>query len=187
MSQIKKLTILSDSDIKKIDNNGGTIGALTVNGAISSNKGVKLGFSDVCEPGLIIFDGLNFIGFNKNGWTLLSNNTEPEVIEDKIIQNGISKINVNIDDDSSFIHKINTNINRLIINFTKIEFYKVHTFKLNLINNITNKIVLSFENNDIIFQDGIKLEEINRGEIIVMDVEILDNIYLISYKIYKNN
>ena len=68
------LNVNSNKDIELLNKNYETIGALNVNGSISCNKGIKIGDSDSEVPGLITFDGANFLGFNKNGWNLLSNN-----------------------------------------------------------------------------------------------------------------
>ena len=185
ISQVNNLTILSNKEIEIIDEDDSTTMApLNVNGAVSVSKGIKIGFSDVSVPGLIIFDRLNFMGFNKNGWSLLSNNNEPVIIE--LNKDSSNDIEINFDDDDNYNIYINDVINEINLLLSTVEFNKIYNIRLSIINNTDNEININFKSNDgDIYMTNNNIL-IKQNEIIKFNAELIENDdnrkYLISYK-----
>jgi len=192
------LNVNSTQDIKmvNVNKNYESMGALNVNGSINCEKGIKIGNSMMNAPGLLKFDGINFMGFYKNGWNLLSKNENFEFIDnnDSIIDsNDNLNIIINIDDDINFKYKItneyiNDNIN---IFLNKIKDYKVNHINILLINetdkfyNIkfnANNNRNTFHNNEKIYYDN---KHIYVRECIIINILIDDNYYFISFKNYE--
>ena len=178
---IDRLNINSYDDIYELNNNDYSA-PLYINGSVIINKGLKIGFSESSIPGNIIFDGLNFYGFNKNGWTLLSNNDEYVEIESNYENNNLY-LNINIEDDINYKYNINENIDKLYINLTKDKFFKINSINIFLTNNIKKKIMILFnDNNNNIYYSFNKHDIYIDNNIIKINIQILDDNYLISFK-----
>jgi len=137
------LNVNSNKDIELLNKNYDTISALNVNGSISCNKGIRIGESESEVPGLIIFDGANFLGFNKNGWNLLSENKYFELIDNKniIYEENILNLIANIDDNTNLkfiLNQSNFKIKNIKIFLNKIYDTKINEINILLMNN-TNK------------------------------------------------
>ena len=179
---MEQLTISSKKDIEEL-NDDLYIAPLHVKGAISCDMGIKIGFSDKCIPGLIIYDGLNFIGFNKNGWTLLSNNYEYIELKHSIKDNNLS-LDIDIDDDINFKYTINDDIDNVYINLNKMNYYKTNNINILLINNLKKDMRVIFNNDiDIFYSNNISKNDIKilKNNIIKFNVDIIDKHFLISY------
>jgi hypothetical protein len=76
---VQTIKILSDREVSIIENKDEDyiFSALTVNGGISSKKGISIGYQDRMVPGLLLYDDENFYGYSeKYGLCLLSPHTE---------------------------------------------------------------------------------------------------------------
>ena len=182
----ERLTIRSSEDIDQL-NEDLYVAPLSVKGAIACDKGIKIGFSDQCIPGIIIYDGLNFLGFNKNGWTLLSNNYDYADITETRKDDSIS-LQIDIDDDPNFKYSINDNIDILYINLNKLSYFKTNNINFILINNLKKDIKIIFSNEfDIFYSKNITKNDIKilKNNIIKFTIDIVDKYFLISYKEYS--
>ena len=183
------LNVNSNKDIELLNKNYETIGALNVNGSISCNKGIKIGDSDSEVPGLITFDGANFLGFNKNGWNLLSNNECFELIDNKnaIFDKNNLNLIANIDDNKNLkfiINDFDSQIKNIHLFLNKIYDTKINELNILLINNTKEKYKINFFANSyekIYYQN----KDIFLEECIIFNILIDSNNYFVSFKEFK--
>ena len=183
------LNVNSNKDIELLNKNYDTISALNVNGSISCNKGIRIGESESEVPGLIIFDGANFLGFNKNGWNLLSENKYFELIDNKniIYEENILNLIANIDDNTNLkfiLNQSNYKIKNIKLFLNKIYDTKINEINILLINNTNEeyKFDLISNNYSQIFYNNKK--NILK-ECLILNILIDDNNYFVSFKEFK--
>lgn len=195
------LNIKSNKDLEIINKKFDTIGVLNVNGAINCNKGIKIGLSNKNVPGLMVFDGINFLGFNKNGWNLLSHNTIYQNIDETNIiynvENNILHIIANIDDDNNIkynIDKNNIDKNNFIDIDINIHLNKIDNYKINYLNILLNNYDDNYNNNNFNIYFFSKYHDIyyenkniilKNSESILIHIIITDDSYYISFKNYQ--
>lgn len=181
------LNVFGNKELEVINKNNDCIAPLNVSGSINCQKSIKIGFSDKPIEGSLIYDGSNFLGFNKDGWNLLSvNKNYLKIEEDKYFFDDNRYLNLIIDLEDDHLFKFNVDLNideKIIIQLNKTDFNKINHYSILLKNKNNQHYKIEFlskQEYPIFYENG--MNNIELDKIILIDIIFEDDEFIIHYK-----